>query len=92
MKENLFMNWQVKKEFFSQAINRKKEDIADLKLSSEIKFVGSNKKYNKKKSCNDCGRQLDSSDALYNVFMGGPYCDDCVECDEEMSGHKWENS
>jgi len=80
----------------TKTVNRRANDIADLELSSiDLK----NKKISKKNkyknnwtgNCNICDELLLSDEALYNVFIGGPYCEDCVENDEELNCHKWEN-
>jgi hypothetical protein len=40
--------------------------------------------------CCECGTHLHRSDALVSVHFRGIWCEECVEADEEMSGHKWE--
>lgn len=41
--------------------------------------------------CCACGAQLSRDDALVSVHFHGIWCEECVEADEEISGHKWEN-
>jgi hypothetical protein len=41
-------------------------------------------------NCEECSKELTAHTALYNLHIGGPYCSECVEADEEMEGMKWE--
>lgn len=40
--------------------------------------------------CNDCGQDLDLSDALYHYSGMGPLCQECVDSDPDLEGLKWE--
>jgi hypothetical protein len=81
-----------------------KKNIADLIISSEKELsplpryaqppLQPKQIYKKREwtgSCRMCDTELDSYNALYNIFIGGPFCEDCTENDDELSGHKWED-
>ena len=41
--------------------------------------------------CSNCGKGLTEDEALYNVHLGDEcYCEQCIDEDSELSGHKWE--
>lgn len=41
-------------------------------------------------SCEGCGTGLDAWQALYNYHGLGPYCQECIDDDDELEGLKWE--
>lgn len=42
------------------------------------------------RKCDDCGVELDAWGAMYHHSGTGPLCQQCIDDDEEKSGHKWE--
>jgi len=40
--------------------------------------------------CEECGESEDKVELLYHHSGLGPYCDACIEADDELSAHKWE--
>jgi hypothetical protein len=41
-------------------------------------------------TCDGCGTSSDETEILVSVHMHGRYCDQCIDTDDELSGHKWE--
>lgn len=41
-------------------------------------------------SCGKCEAELDAWTAMYCKGRWGPYCQDCIENDDEMSGYSWD--
>ena len=44
----------------------------------------------KKIFCDECGANSHEKDILVNWTGEGPYCEECIEADDELNGHKWE--
>lgn len=90
-----FIHELVQKEkIHSRAINRRKENIADLEISCEIfKYNGIKKPHWRKTwrgECSECSTELTIQEAIFNWRWSSPFCEECVENDEELNGLKWE--
>jgi len=61
------------------------EEIENPKIQTNFKPV-------REIQCSDCNKELDDYTALYNFHCGRgyPMCQQCIDADEELSGHKWE--
>jgi LPS O-antigen subunit length determinant protein (WzzB/FepE family) len=83
-----------KEKMHSRAINRRKENIADLEISYEIfKYKDIKKPYWRKTwrgECSECSTELTIQEAIFNWRWSSPYCEECVENDEDLNGLKWE--
>lgn len=93
-------------EINSQSVNKrgsKKNNVADLELNSEKELSPLPKyalKTNRKRKIMDnyiyhcciCSTDLSQENAMYNVFIGGPFCENCIRKNEELDCHKWETN
>ena len=88
----LIDNTSKKEGFELRAINRK-NNIIDLEIKlREIQIKKPHWRKTWRGECNECGTELTITQALFNVHIRGPFCEECVENDEELSAHKWEKN